>query len=125
MVTSSALLIAAPCATFTSTLLRGFQQRAVATNNKKQAFLVGSAMNACDLLVIAVIASHSSSSVVLASAIGAGCGWVAGMKLHDRINKRRRDAIKAQKKLKREKRVIKVVQQVLSKDQSSYISPEH
>lgn len=105
--------IAAPCATFASTLLRGFQNRAVASNNKGQAFFVGALMNACDLLVITVIALHASAPIIAFSATGAGCGWLAGMYIHDRINRKRREALKLKKKEKRKRLVLKSIRKVL------------
>lgn len=115
MDTSIAALIAAPCATFCSTVLRGFQNKAVACNNKRQAFTVGTIMNACDVLVIASIAHHASLTIIVLSALGAGIGWITGMRIHDRLNYKRRQLLKQQKKEKQKRKVLKVVQKVLAK----------
>jgi len=88
----------------------------VASNNKKYAFVAGGIMNACDLLVIASVAAHASTAIVGLSAFGASFGWIAGMKIHDRINRKRRQQMKALKKVKRKQQVLKVVRKVLDKD---------
>lgn len=106
---STAALIAAPAATLTSTLLRGFQNKAVAANDKRQAFVVGSIMNAADMLVIASVASHASIAVVALAALGAGTGWVSGMFMHDKLNARKRAELKARKRDKERRRIVKVV----------------
>jgi presenilin-like A22 family membrane protease len=105
-------MIGAPLATFTSTLLRGFQNKAVAANNKREAFIVGATMNAADILVIASVAAHSSIAVVALAALGAGTGWVTGMHIHDKLNRKKREALKAKKREKLQRRILKVVREV-------------
>lgn len=114
MDTVVATLVGTPLATFTSTLLRGFQNKAVAANNKREAFIVGATMNAADILVIASVSMHASIAVVVLAAMGAGLGWVTGMTIHDRINRKKREQIKAQKKEKQRRRIIKITREVLN-----------
>ncbi|QRE00196.1 hypothetical protein [Burkholderia phage BCSR5] len=110
-----ASMIGAPIATCTSTLLRGFQNKAVAANDKRQAFVVGSIMNAADVLVIASVAAHASIAVVLLAALGAGIGWVSGMTIHDRLNRKKREQLKIEKRAKEKRRIIKVVRELNQK----------
>lgn len=104
------LLIAAAVA-MCSTTLRGFQNRAVAANNKKVAMVVGMVMNASDLLVVATLIHNMSGWTIAASAIGAGLGWIQGMYIHDITNRRKQEeeAKAAKQKLKEvvDKRVRK------------------
>lgn len=92
-------------ALFSTTLMRGFQNKLVAGNQKAMAFVFGSGMSACELLVMGLVASTQNPTFMVLGAVGSGAGWVAGMALHDRIMRKRLAQEKAQKKSKRARRI--------------------
>jgi hypothetical protein len=95
-------------ATFATTCLRGFQNKNVAGGHQRLAFLCGVLMTAFEGIVILLL-SKAGPEVIVFTSIGAGVGWVVGMKMHDVLVKRRIKAAKAAakdlKKIKRRSRL--------------------
>lgn len=96
---------------FTTTLLRGFQNKSVAGNHKRMAFVGGTVMSACELLITLAMsyaaAKNDNPFLMLFGSIGAGAGWVAGMLLHDRMMKKKLELERIEKKSRRAKRIQK------------------
>jgi len=100
------------CILFATTLLRGFQSRAVSSGHKTAAGVGGTLMNACELLitffVVGIANTLPNPYYALFASFGAGAGWVAGMLLHDRMVKKRRAKMKAIKKGKRVQQIERI-----------------
>lgn len=92
-------------ALFTTTLLRSMQNRNVAGNHKVMAFVFGTGMSACELLVMGLVASSQNYFMMMLGAVGSGIGWVAGMFLHDRMMRKKLELQKQLKKKKRNNRI--------------------
>lgn len=115
------------CATFSSTLLRSFQNKNVASGFVKPAMLVGALMIISDGIVIALIAK-GNWHVIGFSAIGSALGWATGMKLHALLLKNtiseklkeEQDAIKRIAENASKKKVNKKVRKALRKEMSLY-----
>ena len=92
-------------ALFSTTLMRGLQNNSVAGGHKRLAFVFGTGMSACELLVMGLVASTQNPMLMMLGALGSGIGWVVGMVLHDRIMRKKMAMIKAEKKSRRAKRI--------------------
>lgn len=92
-------------ALFSTTLMRGLQNKSVAGGHKRLAFVFGTGMSACELLVMGLVASTQNPMLMMLGALGSGIGWVVGMVLHDRIMRKKMAMIKAEKKSRRAKRI--------------------
>lgn len=92
-------------ALFSTTLMRGLQNKSVAGGHKRLAFIFGTGMSACELLVMGLVASTQNPMLMMLGAIGSGVGWVVGMVLHDRIMRKKMATLKAEKKSRRAKRI--------------------
>ena len=96
---------------FTTTLLRGFQNKSVAGNHKRMAFAGGTIMSALEMLITLAMSIQAAKSenpyIMLLGAFGAGAGWVAGMLLHDRMMKKKLELERIEKKSRRAKRIQK------------------
>lgn len=92
-------------ALFSTTLMRGLQNKSVAGGHKRLAFIFGTGMSACELLVMGLVASTQNPMLMMLGALGSGIGWVVGMVLHDRIMRKKMALIKAEKKSRRAKRI--------------------
>lgn len=100
--------VLATLAAFTTTFLRGFQNKNVAAGYRTLSFICGAAMAAMDGLVVLLVAKGGLTFLPCA-ALGAGCGWLAGMWAHDRMTLKRRLELKAAKKAKRAARIEKAI----------------
>lgn len=98
-------LLGTMAALFSITLLRSAQNKNVAGGHKRLAFIFGTGMSACELLVMGLVASTQNPMLMMLGAIGSGIGWVAGMVLHDRIMRKKMAEAKAEKKSRRAKRI--------------------
>ena len=96
---------------FTTTLLRGFQNKSVAGNHKRMSFIGGTVMSACELAVMLTMSTaavkNDNPYLMLLGSLGAGAGWVAGMLLHDRMMRKKLELERAAKKSRRAKRIQK------------------
>jgi uncharacterized protein YneF (UPF0154 family) len=99
------LLAGTIVALFSTTLLRSVQNKNVAGNHKKMAFIFGTGMSACELLVMGLVASSQNYMFMLLGAVGSGIGWVAGMYMHDRMMRKKLEEQKRLKKKKRNNRI--------------------
>lgn len=100
------LLVLTFFAMFSSTFLRGFQNKNVAGGHRKLAFICGWAMALLDGLTVLAIA-HQGMAALPFTAFGAAFGWVAGMGMHDILLRRHIRKVKAEKKAKRERWFLK------------------
>lgn len=111
-----ALFLGTCAITFTTTFLRGFQNKNVAGGYKKMAFVFGFLMYIGDVLAIGLAVS-SGLYVAVFAALGAGLGWVVSMTAHERLVKSRekeKDRKKKLKKLnKREEWIRSIIQEEL------------
>ncbi|AFH14847.1 hypothetical protein LU11_gp316 [Pseudomonas phage Lu11] len=100
---------------FVTTFLRGIQNKSVAGGHKTLSFIGGAAMSACELLVTLTLASAALKTenpyLALFGCFGAGAGWVAGMLVHDRMMRSRREKLKAAKKTKRAQQIDHVARE--------------
>ena len=92
-------------AMFMTTFLRGFQNKNVAGGHKKLAFFIGAAMTAFEGLVLLLLARTGDPAIIAFTALGSGFGWVAGMKAHDAVMRKRHKALKKAKKTKRREQI--------------------
>lgn len=103
---------------FVTTLLRGFQSRAVSSGHKTAAGIGGTLMNACEILVTLFVVGAAQSlpnpHYALFASFGAGAGWVAGMMLHDRLVKKRRARMKQAKRTKREQQIERIARETFA-----------
>jgi hypothetical protein len=103
------LVLGTAAVLFTTTLLRGFQNKSVAGNHKRMAFTGGTVMSALEMLVTLTMSIQAAKSenpyIMLLGAFGAGAGWVAGMLLHDRMMKKKLELARIEKKSRRAKRI--------------------
>ena len=101
---------------FVTTLLRGFQSRAVSSGHKTAAGVGGTLMNACEILVtlfvVGAAKNLSNPYLALLASFGAGAGWVAGMMLHDRVVRKRRERMKQAKRTKRQRQIERIAEQI-------------
>lgn len=107
-------------ALFTTTLLRGFQNKNIAGNHKRMAFIFGTGMSACELLVMGIVAATQNPMFMMLGAFGSGIGWVAGMLLHDRLMRKKMAEAKAEKKSRRLSRIRRA-----SRDEIMKVLEEH
>lgn len=102
---------------FVTALLRGAQSKAASGGHKRMAFCGGSAMSACELIVMITMAGVAQTLpnpyYALFSSFGAGCGWVAGMMLHDRLMRKRHEKLKLAKKGRRVKQIDRVAREAM------------
>lgn len=102
---------------FITTLLRGMQSKAASGGHKTMAFIGGSAMSACELIIMITIGAAAlkmeNPYYSLFSCVGAGFGWVAGMLLHDRLMKKRHEKLKLAKKGRRVKQIDRVAREAM------------
>lgn len=79
------------------------------------AFCGGSAMSACELIVMitmaGVVQTLPNPYYALFSCFGAGAGWVAGMLLHDRVMRKRHEKMKLAKKGRRVKQIDRIARE--------------
>jgi uncharacterized membrane protein YciS (DUF1049 family) len=110
------LYLAAIITAFSTTFLRGFQNKNVAGGHKRLAFIFGYAMAICEVFTIG-LAVQNGMLVAAFSGLGAGMGWVVSMKVHDKIMKKRLKEIEAAKKLKKrskqEDRIRSIIEEIL------------
>lgn len=101
---------------FATTFLRGFQNKNVSGGYKRLAAVFGYAMAVCDMLTIGLVVK-GGLTVAFIGAIGAACGWVIGMLVHDSImrkrEKERAKAKKARKQTKREEMFSRIIEEKL------------
>lgn len=118
------LVLGTAAVLFTTTLLRGFQNKSVAGNHKRMAFSGGTIMSALELLVTMTMSIQAAKSenpyIMLLGAFGAGAGWVAGMILHDRMMRKKMAEAKAEKKSRRLRRI-----RIASRDEIMKVLEEH
>jgi hypothetical protein len=107
---------AATGAAFCSTFLRGFQNKNVAAGLKSLAFGTGYLMNLADIALVSIVAHVGSGADMFAalqvgavSAVGAGAGYVASMKVHDILLKEKYKAAEKAAKQQLKTRVRKYV----------------
>lgn len=102
---------------FVTTLLRGMQSKAASGGHRTMAFCGGSAMSACELIIMITIGAAAlkmeNPYYSLFSCFGAGAGWVAGMMLHDRLMKKRHEKMKLAKKGRRVKQIDRVAREAM------------
>ena len=102
---------------FITTLLRGMQSKAASGGHKVMAFCGGSAMSACEMIIMLTIGvaalKMENPYYSLFSCVGAGAGWVAGMVLHDRLMKKRHERMKLAKKGRRAKQIDRVAREAI------------
>ena len=101
---------------FATTLLRGFQSKAVSSGHKTAAGVTGTLMNACELLitlfVVGIANTLPNPYYALFASFGAGAGWVAGMLLHDRMVRKRREKMKIAKRGKRQRQIERIAREI-------------
>lgn len=107
-------------ALFLTTLMRGIQNKNVAGGHKRMAFIFGTGMSACELLVMGLVASTQNPLLMILGAFGSGLGWVVGMVLHDRLMRKKMAVIKAEKKSRRAKRI-----RIASREEIHKVLEEH
>nr|DAF93495.1 MAG TPA: Cytochrome c biogenesis protein [Myoviridae sp. ctshb19] len=100
---------------FVTTLLRGFQSKAVSSGHKTAAGITGTLMNACEILVTLFVVGATrdlpNPYYALFASVGAGAGWVAGMVLHDRVVRKRRERMKQAKRSKRQRQIERIARE--------------
>lgn len=121
---------------FTTTFLRGMQNKNVAGGHKRLAAVFGFAMAMCDIVTISLVggvavAAASSGDhsfgiyTAIAGGTGSAIGWVLSMVIHDRVMRRRNEAREAEKKLrkrsKQEERIRSILRDELEELESNGI----
>ncbi len=69
---------------FLACFLKGFQHKNVIGNHVKSVFLTSWAMAAFDVAAVSLIVA-GGWPIAITAGLGASCGMVAAMKLHDRL----------------------------------------
>jgi len=110
------VVLAMACVLFVTTLLRGFQSKAVSSGHKTAAGITGTLMNACEILVTLFVVGATrdlpNPYYALFASFGAGAGWVAGMLLHDRVVRKRREKMKIAKRGKRQRQIERIAREI-------------
>lgn len=89
--------VAATVAAFISTTLRGFQNKNVAGDHRKSAFVTGYLMAAADAAIIGLVVK-AGVWVVLVSGFGAGAGYIMSMYLHRLLLKKQLEQARQQER---------------------------
>ncbi|QDH83519.1 hypothetical protein [Achromobacter phage Motura] len=103
-------------AAFMSAVLRGVQNKNIVGGYKMLTFITGALMYTVDAVTVVVIAknvlTNNNYTIIAASAIGAGLGYVASMSVHRILTAKKEAELKAAKKAKDRKRVIKLLREL-------------
>jgi hypothetical protein len=114
--------------TFTTTFLRGYQNKNVQAGHKRMAALFGFGMSVCEIGTITLVGAVAANAVrtgdhmftiysAIAGGAGSSLGWVLSMVVHDRVMRKRnaeRDELKKlRKRSKQEERIRDVLRDEL------------
>lgn len=110
---------------FTTTFLRGVQNKNVAGGHKRLAFGVGFVMAMSDFLTISLVGGTAVYSALtsgnvwpvivpaVCGGLGSAIGWVLSMVAHDRLMRRRNSEREEQKKLRKRSKQEERIRDVL------------
>jgi len=98
-------------AAFMSAILRGLQNKNIIGGYKLLTFVTGALMYTVDAVTVYFIASEGFH-IVFASALGAGFGYVASIRVHKVLTAKKEAELKAARKAKDRKKMLKIIREL-------------